>query len=185
MTLEAIAIALYAAWLVSEIVILRPARDRTGRDADRRSMLLLASSNMSAPLLAIALWVYGVGAAPISAQVQALGIAAMVTGFVVRWAGMWTLRKFFSANVAVQDDHQLVIKGPYKVVRHPGYFGGWLSFVGLGLALGNWLSLFVLAVLTVPAFLYRIHVEEQVLRIAFPAYEAYALRVRKFVPFVW
>ena len=185
MTIEAIAIALYAAWLVSEVLILRPARDRSGVDADRRSMVFLASSNLCAPLLAIAIWASGAGSIPLDAEAKLLGVIAMMAGFSVRWAGMLTLRKFFSANVAVQSDHELVIKGPYKFVRHPGYFGGWLSFVGLGIALGNWVALLILAVLTIPAFLYRIQVEEHVLRASFPAYASYAQRVRKFVPFVW
>lgn len=185
MKIESIAIGLFLAWLVSEISILRTARDRTGSDADRKSMLFLASSNFAAPAIAISIYMTGVGSAPFSTQAKALGVALMVAGFVTRWAGMWTLRKFFSANVAVQSDHRLVIKGPYKLVRHPGYFGGWLSFLGLGLALGNWMALFILAALTVPAFLYRISVEEQVLRAAFPDYVAYARRVRKFIPLVW
>jgi protein-S-isoprenylcysteine O-methyltransferase Ste14 len=185
MTIEGVAIGLYAVWLVSEISILRPARDRSGSDPDRKSMLFLASSNLVAPLLAIAVHIFGVGSAPFSAQAKFLGIALMLTGFVTRWAGMWTLRKFFSANVAVQSDHRLVIRGPYKLVRHPGYFGGWLAFLGFGISLGNWIALFVLAVLTIPAFLYRIKVEEQVLRAAFPDYVAYAERVKKFIPLVW
>jgi len=183
--IESIAIGLYLAWLVSEISILRPARDRSGSDTDRKSMLFLASSNFAAPLLAFSTYFYEIGSAPFSTQVKVLGIALMVVGFVTRWAGMWTLRKFFSANVAVQSDHRLVIKGPYKLVRHPGYFGGWLSFLGLGLSLGNWIALSILAVLTIPAFLYRINVEEQALRAAFPDYVAYAERVRKFIPLVW
>lgn len=185
MTIETVAIVLFLAWLVSEVSILRPARDRSGSDIDRRSMLLLASSNTLAPILAISAYFAGVGSAPVSFQVKLLGLALMISGFVVRWAGMWTLRKFFSANVAVQSDHRLVIKGPYRLVRHPGYFGGWLSFLGLGIALGNWVALFILAALTVPAFLYRIKVEEDVLRAAFPEYADYAGKVRKFIPLVW
>lgn len=40
-------------------------------------------------------------------------------------------------------------------------------------------------VLTIPAFLYRIAVEEGILRSAFPDYADYAAGVKKFVPFVW
>lgn len=183
--METMAIGLYAAWLVSEIAILRPARDRSGSDVDRKSMLLLAASNLAAPLLAISLYFSGIGAASFGNATKVLGLVLMIAGFVTRWAGMWTLKKYFSANVAVQSDHRLVIKGPYKLVRHPGYFGGWLAFTGFGLSLGNWGSLFVLTALTIPAFLYRIHVEEQALRRAFPDYPAYAARVRKFIPLVW
>ena len=185
MKIESIAIVLYAAWLVSEIFILRPARDRSGSDGDRQSMLILALSNLAVPLLAISIYYLGVGSASFSTSVKVFGIALMVAGFVTRWSGMWTLKKFFSANVAIQSDHQLMIKGPYKMVRHPGYFGGWLAFAGLGLSLGNWIALFVLVALTVPAFIYRINVEEKVLRGAFSDYAAYAQRVRKFIPHVW
>jgi protein-S-isoprenylcysteine O-methyltransferase Ste14 len=185
MKIESIAVGLFAMWFLSEGLILRTARDRSGSDVDRRSMLLLASSNLVAPLLSIALYFLGLGIAPFMPLLKAFGIVLMITGFVIRWAGMWTLKRFFSANVAVQSDHRLVIKGPYRMVRHPGYFGGWLAFVGFGLALGNWLALILLAACTVPAFLYRIGVEEGILRSAFPYYAQYAARVRKFVPFVW
>ncbi len=184
MNIESTAIALFLAWLLSEVLILRTARDRSGSDADRKSMLILASSNFIAPALGISAYLSGFGSAQFSTQAKALGVALMIAGFVTRWAGMWTLKKFFSANVAVQSDHRLVIKGPYKWVRHPGYFGGWLSFLGLGLALGNWIALVILAALTIPAFLFRITVEERVLRAAFPDYAAYAERVSKFIPFI-
>jgi protein-S-isoprenylcysteine O-methyltransferase Ste14 len=185
MKIESIAVVLFVVWFLSEGLILRTARDRSGSDVDRRSMVLLASSNLIAPLASIALYFLATGVAPFTPLLKGFGLALMIAGFVIRWAGMWTLKKFFSANVAVQSDHRLVIKGPYRMVRHPGYFGGWLAFVGLGLALGNWIALVLLAVFTVPAFLYRIDVEESILRHAFPDYAQYATRVRKFVPFVW
>lgn len=185
MKVESFAILLFAAWLLSEVLILRTASDRSGSDVDRRSMLLLVTSNLVAPLLSIALYFLAIGTAAFPPVLKMIGVALMFTGITVRLSGMRTLKKFFSANVAVQSDHRLVIKGPYRVVRHPGYFGGWLMFVGFGLALGNGIALLWLAVFTLPAFLYRIHVEETILRRAFPEYVAYAARVKKFVPFVW
>jgi len=186
MNIEWIALALYCVWLVSELVVLRPARDRSGSNVDRRSMLLLASSNMLAPALSIACYFFGIAGAGLPPPVQFIGVSLMIVGFSMRWSGMWTLRKFFSANVAVQKDQRLVIRGPYRLVRHPGYFGGWLGFTGLGLALNNWIAVALLGVLTVPAFLYRISVEEQVLRAAFSNdYIDYSARVKKFIPLVW
>lgn len=177
---------MYTAWLAVEIAVLRPAADRSGSDVDRHSLLILASSNLLAPLLAIVLYLVGVGGIGLASGWKLLGVLLMISGIAVRWSGIWTLRRFFSANVAVQSDHRLVVAGPYRWVRHPGYFGGWLMFVGLALALANWIALLVLAVLTVPALLYRIMVEEQALRGAFPEeYAVYAGRVRKFIPFVW
>jgi protein-S-isoprenylcysteine O-methyltransferase len=185
MSIESTAILLFAVWFISEIAILRTASDRTGSDVDRRSMVYLASSNLVLPLVSIALYFFGVGNGSFGPTTKIIGIALMLTGFGMRWAGMWTLRRFFSANVAIQSDHRLVLHGPYRIVRHPGYFGGWLAFVGFGIALGNWPAIVLLAVLTVPAFLYRIAVEESMLRAAFPAYVTYASRVKRFIPFVW
>lgn len=185
MKIETVAIALFAAWFLSEMLLLRTASDRSGSDVDRRSMVLLASSNLFIPCLCIALYLFGIGANGFTPAIKMIGLVVMLLGFCIRWSGMWTLRKFFSANVAVQSDHRLIIQGPYRFVRHPGYFGGWLSFVGLGLALGDWIALALLALLTIPAFLYRIGIEENMLRHAFPDYSAYALKVKRFVPFVW
>ncbi|WP_430392304.1 methyltransferase family protein [Dyella sp. 20L07] len=185
MNIGTLAVGLYVVWLLSELVILRRARDRSGADIDDRSLALLASSNFLAAALSVILYFLGIGAASFGLPIQALGIALMLCGFTLRWAGMWTLRRFFSANVAVQDDHQLIIEGPYKLVRHPGYFGGWLAFVGFGLALSNGVALFILVILTVPAFLYRIRVEEKALRGAFVNYADYASRVKKFIPYIW
>lgn len=185
MKIETLAIVLFAAWFLSEMLLLRTAHDRSGADVDRRSMLILASSNLFIPCVCMALYLFGIGANAFAPAIKMIGIAVMLFGFGIRWAGMWTLRKFFSANVAVQADHRLIVQGPYRFVRHPGYFGGWLSFVGLGLALGDWLALLILAFLTAPAFLFRIRVEESMLRHAFPDYSAYAVKVKRFVPFVW
>ena len=181
----AVGVGLYAVWLAVEMAVLRPARDRSGGDVDRHSLLVLASSNLLAPACAIAVHLLGVGALSVPAHWQWPGLVLMLVGIAIRWSGIHTLRRFFSANVAVQRDHRLIVAGPYRWVRHPGYFGGWLMFAGLGVALANWVALLVLAVLTVPAFLYRIAVEERALRGAFPEYAAYASTVRKFIPFLW
>ncbi|WP_019466064.1 methyltransferase family protein [Dyella japonica] len=185
MKIETVAIVLFAAWFFSEGLILRTARDRSGANVDHRSLAVLATSNMLLPWLSIALYFLGIGRLDVAPMFKFIGTLVMVAGFCVRWSGMWTLRKFFSANVAVQNDHRLVIAGPYRFVRHPGYFGGWLSFVGLGMALGNGLAIVLLTVFTLPAFLYRIRIEEDALTRAFPDYPQYVLKVKRFLPFVW
>ena len=185
MKIETVAIVLFALWFVSEPLILRTARDRSGTNVDDRSLALLAGSNLVLSWLSIALYFLGIGSMMVAPPLKIFGVAVMLTGFGIRWSGMWTLRKFFSANVAVQSDHRLVIAGPYRFVRHPGYFGGWLGFVGLGMALGNGVAMVLLTVFTLPAFLYRIQVEENALNRAFPDYRQYASRVKRFLPFVW
>ena len=185
MKIETLAILLFAAWFLSELAILRTAHDRSGSNVDRRSMQLLASSNLFIPWLCIALYLLGIGANAFSPALKIIGVGIMLTGFCIRWAGMWTLRKFFSANVAVQSDHRLIVQGPYRFVRHPGYFGGWLAFAGFGIALNNAIAIVLLVLCTAPAFLFRIAIEERALREAFADYADYSRRVSRFVPFVW
>ena len=87
--------------------------------------------------------------------------------------------RFFSAVVRIQDDrgHHVVDRGPYSIVRHPGY-AGMIVFAPLsGLALGSWLSVAV-------AFVYsalvarRVLFEDRFLRTNLDGYQAYTERVR-------
>jgi protein-S-isoprenylcysteine O-methyltransferase Ste14 len=40
--------------------------------------------------------------------------------------------------VTVKQDHQLIRRGPYTIVRHPIYSGFLLGMLGTALALGQW-----------------------------------------------
>jgi protein-S-isoprenylcysteine O-methyltransferase Ste14 len=56
-------------------------------------------------------------------------------------------------------------------------------FVAVGLNAGNWMSLGVVLVLTTLAILYRIHIEEEVLRGAFGEdYAAYCRTTKRLIP---
>ncbi len=115
-----------------------------------------------------------------------IGLALMVAGIAFRWWAIKVLAKFFTVDVAVHSDHKLVQDGPYRRLRHPSYTGSLATFLGMGLALGNWLSLPFLLLPVIAAFGYRIRVEEQTLREAFPVeYPAYAARTRRLLPFIW
>jgi protein-S-isoprenylcysteine O-methyltransferase Ste14 len=58
-------------------------------------------------------------------------------------------------------------------------------FVGMGLALGNWWSLTVLALASVVIYSYRVAVEElALLEVLGASYEGYMRRTRRFIPFV-
>jgi protein-S-isoprenylcysteine O-methyltransferase Ste14 len=84
-----------------------------------------------------------------------------------------------------RDDAEIVRQGPYRLVRHPSYLGTLLSLLGLGLALGNLLSL-AAALLGFAGNLWRIKVEEDALRgSARIAYADYMARTWRLVPFVW
>lgn len=118
--------------------------------------------------------------------ITALGAAVMVAGLVLRWYSIIYLGRFFTVNVAIATDHQLIDTGPYRRIRHPSYTGALLIFIGLGICMQNWLSLLLLAIGPTAAFLYRIRVEEAVLAGAFgERYLNYMVRTARLIPGVY
>ena len=115
-----------------------------------------------------------------------VGIVLMIAGIVLRWYAIRTLGRFFTFDVAVDQNHRVVDTGPYRYIRHPAYTGNLLTFVGLGLALGNWASLAVILILSLPGMAYRIRVEEDALatEIGQP-YRDYMRRTRRLIPFLF
>ncbi|MGH2871663.1 MAG: methyltransferase family protein, partial [Solirubrobacteraceae bacterium] len=76
--------------------------------------------------------------------------------------------------------------GPYRALRHPGYTGGLLAMIGMGVIYANWVGLagFVLPCLVI--IIWRIRVEETaLLKTAGPAYGAYAAHHKRLVPLIW
>lgn len=117
---------------------------------------------------------------------QVAGLALIVGGLWIRFRAMRTLASLFTYSVEIQTQHQLVETGMYRYVRHPGYLGQLLVFLGIGLALANWISLLGLALPVGLAFSRRIAVEEQALRQHFAgAYEAYASRSWRLIPWLY
>jgi protein-S-isoprenylcysteine O-methyltransferase Ste14 len=73
-----------------------------------------------------------------------LGIFLMFLGILVRQWAIAILGRFFSLTVRVAEDHRVVEKGPYRLIRHPSYTGVLITFIGLALAVQSWGALLVL-----------------------------------------
>ena len=86
--------------------------------------------------------------------------------------------------MTVKEGHELVITGPYRVVRHPIYSGILLAMLGSALVVGTpWLIAFVF----VGAYLaYCAKTEEQLMMQQFPnEYTRYKRKTKMLIPFVW
>ena len=115
-----------------------------------------------------------------------IGLILFVLGLIIRWVAIIYLGRFFTVNVAIAEDHQLITTGPYRYVRHPSYTGTLLIFLGFGLCM---LNVFSAAAIFLPisvAFLWRMHVEEEALLSAFgERYRAYATSTARLIPLIY
>jgi protein-S-isoprenylcysteine O-methyltransferase Ste14 len=119
--------------------------------------------------------------------------AVVWAGLGVLWCGialrLWSFRvlgRYFTFTVQTSGDQPVITAGPYQVIRHPGYAGLLLAFVGMSLFTANWLSVIVLTAAVVAGLAYRIRVEEgALLRDLGEGYRTYAVGRKRLVPFVW
>jgi protein-S-isoprenylcysteine O-methyltransferase Ste14 len=108
-----------------------------------------------------------------------LGLAVFAIGLAVI---IWTFRvnAFATTVVEVQEarNQHVIQSGPYRLVRHPMYFGAIWFFAGVALMLGSPAMALAAIVLFPIAFLPRMLVEERVLGRELAGYREYQSRVR-------
>jgi protein-S-isoprenylcysteine O-methyltransferase Ste14 len=152
-------------WIASEVVI---ARTRVSQGSDKskdKSTLRILWITITVSITAgIYLRRFGYGEIDSLAELfYYAGIVFILIGLIVRWMAISKLKHFFTVNVSIQEDHRLIRGGLYKHVRHPAYLGSLTSFFGLGLSFHNGLTLVVIFVPILFAFIHRISIEEEVL----------------------
>jgi protein-S-isoprenylcysteine O-methyltransferase Ste14 len=83
----------------------------------------------------------------------------------------------------MREGHELVTGGVFSRLRHPIYTAMGAFLVAMAIAFGHFAGLVVAVPLFALGTWIRIREEERLLRAQFgPAYEAYAARVKRFVP---
>jgi len=92
-----------------------------------------------------------------------IGSALIMAGFTIRAWAIARLGQYFTSLVMTHADHTLVIDGPYKYIRHPGYTGGLLFYLGIGTATGSLWGLLLIMVLMSYGIDQRIKVEERLM----------------------
>jgi protein-S-isoprenylcysteine O-methyltransferase Ste14 len=134
-----------------------------------------------------------VGIGPITASLPPGSNLALGEAGIVLATMALTILLFFSASRAMgknwsivartREDHQLVTWGPFAAIRHPIYTGLFAFMLAIAVAFGHWRGLVVGVPLYWIGTWMRVSIEERMLRAQFgAAYDAYAARVKRFVP---
>lgn len=115
-----------------------------------------------------------------------LGYALLGTGIALStWAQ--AVNPFFEPGVRVQRERgqQVISKGPYATVRHPGYASALMIFAGLALSLASWWALIPAAWASL-ILIVRTKWEDDLLRTELEGYSEYEKRTRyRLFPGLW
>lgn len=115
-----------------------------------------------------------------------IGILLMVTGIILRWCAVFTLRKYFSYSVQIKDEHKIIKSRLYKHLRHPAYTGFILLLIGIPLSLKLLAGTFLVSIIAVSIFIFRIYIEEkELIRNFGDEYSIYCKNAWRIIPFIW
>ena len=118
-------------------------------------------------------------AAPATAWIG-LALTAAGCAFAV-WARL-LLGGNWSASVTVKQDHRLIRRGPYNIVRHPIYSGFLLALAGTAVALGELRGILGVALAFI-GWSMKARLEESYMIEQFgQAYRAYQSQVNALIP---
>lgn len=120
---------------------------------------------------------------PANAIIPWLAAVLCVAGLAFSiWARL-TLGRNWSGTVTLKEGHELILRGPYRFVRHPIYTGLFAMILATAIAFGH-LVAFVGVLLAFVSFWIKLGYEEKVMLGQFPdQYAAYQKRVKRIIPF--
>jgi isoprenylcysteine carboxyl methyltransferase (ICMT) family protein YpbQ len=112
-----------------------------------------------------------------------VGLALFVVSLWLRLSAIRTLGQYWSLNLEIRTDHQLIRQGIYQYMRHPAYSAIMMEVVAIPLVGNAWFTLMLSAFVYIPLLLARWSVEEKEMVGKFgQAYESYRTQVPAFWP---
>lgn len=177
-------LALGVVWLIGALAAKRT--ERTQSSSSRAQHLALEASAFFLVLGRIQwpAWLRWRFLPEQSMAVRWIGLALTATGIGFAIAARLWIGSNWSGRVTIKDQHQLIQRGPYALVRHPIYSGFLLALLGTAIFHGELRGLigFALAAL---GWVLKLRTEEAFLAQQFgDAYSDYKRKVKALVPFV-
>lgn len=156
---------------------LRASRDDRG--TTRMIVAAYAAAAVGAPLVRL------MRPPELPRAVAPLGLGLEVAGLGLRAWSMRTLGGSYSRTLRVGGSQQVIDRGPYRFVRHPGYAGSLMIWTGFALTSRSLRVVEVVGGLLGVAYHRRVGAEETLLRRDLRGYEAYSRRTKRLIPFIW
>jgi protein-S-isoprenylcysteine O-methyltransferase Ste14 len=179
-------IAMWGGWLAVWILMARSVKEATQTEARILRLSHIVPLLVAAGLLTarVPLPLLNNRFVPLAIWPAALGATLTFGGLAFCVWARFVIADNWSSDVQLKRDHELIIEGPYRWVRHPIYTGLLLAFIGSALAVGEWRGGLAVAI-AAASFWRKLRREEAVMRRQFgDAYAEYAARVPALVPFL-
>jgi protein-S-isoprenylcysteine O-methyltransferase Ste14 len=113
-----------------------------------------------------------------------IGISIILLGFIVSILGREYLSSNWSGKVIIQEKHELIKKGPYKIIRHPIYSGVLVMMIGSSIIIGSIIG-FIWLPLCFFGLLRKSKQEEELLINEFgETYEQYKKETKMIIPYL-
>ncbi|MDB5193137.1 MAG: isoprenylcysteine carboxylmethyltransferase family protein [Segetibacter sp.] len=173
-----------AMWLTQPAIGFSETNDK--RQSDKHSVLLILTMSFASVAVPVIDWAYFKTDHSTITWMTIVGAIMIIGGIVFRAWAVQTLGKYFTATVQIKSEHKLIDKGPYSVVRHPSYFGAFITIAGGGMLLNSLIGFAFACIAMTVAYYVRIGIEEKELVGHFgDKYTNYMLKTKKIIPFVW
>ena len=171
-------------WLTQPPVSLQETNDQ--QSSDRFSVVLILLMSLVSVVTPVVDWAYFTQQHDQLGWITYLGFLMIIVGISFRAWAVQSLGNYFTATVQIQQNHQLIITGPYQIVRHPSYCGAFLAICAGGVILHSLIGFIVSLIAMMVAYYVRIGIEEKELIGKFgDAYLSYKRNTKMIIPYVW
>jgi protein-S-isoprenylcysteine O-methyltransferase Ste14 len=115
----------------------------------------------------------------------AVSCVSLAAACLLSWSATRALGRQWRVDAGLSADHELVMSGPYRVVRHPIYASMLFLFFGTGVAMTPPVLFAIAAVFFIAGTEMRVRIEERLLASRFgDQFADYRRRVPAYIPFV-
>ena len=116
----------------------------------------------------------------------AIGSILAIIGLIIRVTSILQLKQQFTYTVTKIENHELIEAGLYKIIRHPGYLGQLIIFLGISTCLSNWISILLMIIPVLLGYLNRINIEEKfMVEQMGQKYLDYQKRTKRLIPMIY
>jgi len=138
-------------------------------------------------LVALILGVFRLGVFEYKTEYLTLREVGLFLYIIFSWVQIWSFKslgEFYSQEILIYKNHELISKGPYKILRHPQYLAQILVDIGGGLAVMSYLLL-PIALIEIPFLIMRAILEEKLLEKNFKErFAVYKKKTGFLIPFI-